>query len=76
VFDKVVAGKSPLSPFLEKKFLRTIRAKLTAKSTLPILTTCTLWAMVFVSEWLEQVTGGAGQTASFAGSSRNVAVNN
>jgi asparagine synthase (glutamine-hydrolysing) len=30
VFDKVLADKSLLSPFLEKKFLRSIREKLTA----------------------------------------------
>jgi asparagine synthetase B (glutamine-hydrolysing) len=54
-FDKLLADQSQLSPFLEKKFLRRIRTKLTAKSSLPAQTTAAVWAMVFVSEWLEQV---------------------
>lgn len=59
-FDKLIADKSPLSPFLEKKFLRDIRAKLTANEhPFPAQTTSAVWAMVFVSQWLEQVAKAA-----------------
>ncbi len=54
--DKVLAGKSQLSPYLEKQFLRDIKAKLNNKAGLPIQTTATVWGIVFASEWLEQVT--------------------
>jgi asparagine synthase (glutamine-hydrolysing) len=54
-FDKVLAGKSQLSPFLEKKFLQNIRAILTAKSKFPVQTNNAVWGIVFVSEWLDQV---------------------
>jgi asparagine synthetase B (glutamine-hydrolysing) len=58
-FDKLIAGKSQLSPFLEKKFLRSIREKITAKSILPAQTANLVWAVVFVSEWLDQVASAA-----------------
>jgi asparagine synthase (glutamine-hydrolysing) len=54
-FDKVLAGKSQLSPFVEKKFLRDIRATVTARGSLPVQTNNAVWAIVFASEWLEQV---------------------
>lgn len=60
-FDKLLADKSQLSPFLEKKFLRSIRTKLVAKGSLPYQTTSMIWAIVFVSEWLQQVTSSPRQ---------------
>jgi hypothetical protein len=58
-FDKSLAGKSQLSPFLEKKFLQNIRGTLTAKGSLPVQTVSIVWAFVFGSEWLEQVASAA-----------------
>jgi len=55
-FDNLT-GKSQLSPFLDKKFLQDIRGRLTAKRSLAPQTAHLVWAMVFVSEWLEQVAG-------------------
>jgi asparagine synthetase B (glutamine-hydrolysing) len=58
-FDKLLAGRSQLSPFLEKKFLQNIRGRLAEKNVLPPQTANLVWAIVFVSEWLEQVSGAA-----------------
>ncbi len=54
-FDKVFDGESQLSPFVEKKFLENIRGTVTAGGSLPAQTNNAVWAIVFVSEWLEQV---------------------
>ena len=61
-FDKLLAGNSQLSPFLDRNFLRQIRGKLTAKSILPAQTANLVWGAVFLSEWLEQVTGAAARS--------------
>lgn len=53
-FDNLI-GKSQLSPFLDKKFFQDIRGRLAAKRSLAPQTAHLVWAMVFVSEWLEQV---------------------
>jgi hypothetical protein len=58
-FDKLLAGKSLLSPFLKMNFLKHVRGRLGAKSNLPPQTANLVWAIVFVSEWLEQVTYAA-----------------
>jgi asparagine synthase (glutamine-hydrolysing) len=63
-FDKVLAGRSQLSPFVEKSFLRNIRATITARGRLPAQTNNAVWAIVFVSEWLEQVCMQARATAN------------
>lgn len=54
-FDKVLAGRALLSPFADAGFLRNIRVNLTTGSVLPAQTTSTVWGIVFVNEWLEQV---------------------
>jgi len=56
-FHNLCSGQSPLSPFLEKSFLHTIGEKIASDSVLPTQTTNLVWAIVFVSEWLDQVAG-------------------
>jgi asparagine synthetase B (glutamine-hydrolysing) len=58
-FDKLLADRSQLGPFLNKDFLQSIRGKLTTKNILPPQTANLVWAVVFVNEWLEQVVGSA-----------------
>jgi asparagine synthase (glutamine-hydrolysing) len=71
-FDKLIAGKSQLSPFLEKKFLQNIRVTLAAKGRLPAQTNNAVWVMVFVSEWLEQVSSRAKDVGLFLQTSADV----
>jgi asparagine synthetase B (glutamine-hydrolysing) len=58
-FDKVCTGESPLSPFLEERFFKAVREKLTKEGLLPAQTINLVWAVIFVSEWLDQVTSAA-----------------
>jgi asparagine synthase (glutamine-hydrolysing) len=57
--EKLLVDKAVLSPFVEKHVLRNIRERLITQRRLPSQTTATVWAIVFVNEWLEQVTNAA-----------------
>lgn len=54
-FDKLLEPRSPLSRFLDRKFLLGIRPKLVSKQKLPPQTEYFLWCAVFGNEWIEQV---------------------
>lgn len=63
-FEKLVTGASPISPFLHEDFFRTLQPKIRAGEALPSQTAYFIWAAVFVSEWLQQVSGtGTGVAA-------------
>jgi asparagine synthetase B (glutamine-hydrolysing) len=57
-FDKLLEPQAALSRFLDRKFLLTIRPKLTTKQKLPPQTEYFIWCAVFGNEWIEQVSRG------------------
>ncbi|WP_026874090.1 asparagine synthase C-terminal domain-containing protein [Inquilinus limosus] len=57
-FDKLLDPQSPMSRFVDRKFLLGIRPLLAAKRRLPAQTERFIWGAVFGNEWIEQVSTG------------------
>jgi asparagine synthetase B (glutamine-hydrolysing) len=58
-FDKLLEARSPMSRFLDRKFLLDVRPKLATKQKLPTQTEYFIWCAVFGNEWIEQVSAQA-----------------
>jgi hypothetical protein len=48
-------GQSPISPYVDGKFFRKVLPKIEAGEPLPQLTNYFVWAVAFISAWLQQV---------------------